>query len=241
MKLQGEQRSTKARNSVMGLTYAIGDIHGRHDLLISLLETIKRQADQQPYRLVFLGDYIDRGPDSAKVVASVRELQGASPNDVICLKGNHEDMLLQAIGRPLGTYSWIENGGVDIPLDVLAWMEGLPTLWEDDKRYFVHAGLYPGLDISRRTDRYKLWIRNKFLDSDFDFGKHVVHGHTPDRGGPQLFGNRTNLDTGAIFGGPLTAGVFNNEQGGPIVIIQARADGTVVRPLGSGPKEQPNR
>jgi serine/threonine protein phosphatase 1 len=237
----------------MGLTYAIGDIHGRHDLLISLLETIKRQADQQPYRLVFLGDYIDRGPDSAKVVASVRELQGASPNDVICLKGNHEDMLLQSIGRPLGTYSWIENGGdaamaswgveepFDIPLDVLAWMEGLPTLWEDDKRYFVHAGLYPGLDISRQTDQYKLWIRDKFLDSDFDFGKHVVHGHTPDRGGPQLFGNRTNLDTGAVFGGPLTAGVFNNEQGGPIAIIQARADAAVIKPLGSEPKQQPNR
>jgi len=221
--------------------------------MTSLLEAIERHADKQPYRLVFLGDYVDRGPNSAKVVAWVRELQATSPADVICLKGNHEDMLLQAIGRPLGTFCWIENGGdaamaswgvqdpIDIPLDVLAWMEALPTLWEDDKRYFVHAGLYPGLDIPRQTDQYKLWIRDKFLDSDFDFGKHVVHGHTPDIKGLQLFANSTNLDTGAVFGGPLTAGVFTNEQGSPIAFIQARTDGTDVTRLGTRPAQPPHR
>ena len=125
--------------------------------------------------------------------------------------------------------SWGVRQPRDIPADVLAWMDGLPTHFEDGQRIFVHAGLYPGLALAEHTDEIKLWIRGEFLQSGFDFGKHVVHGHTPNRSGPELMTNRTNLDTGAVFGGPLTAGVFDDSRGAPIAIIQANLDGTITK------------
>src|SRR5690349_17279714 len=95
----------------VSLTYAIGDIHGCHDLLIALLDGVRRHAGGRPYRLVFLGDYIDRGRDSAAVVDTVRELQAQSPDTVTCLMGNHEMMLLSAERDPSLTEWWLGNGG----------------------------------------------------------------------------------------------------------------------------------
>jgi serine/threonine protein phosphatase 1 len=147
-------------------------------------------------------------------------------------------MLLEVISQPSKTYWWLRNGGdaamaswgvmqpSDIPTDILAWMDALPTLHEDERRYFVHAGLYPGLEPAEQTDQIKLWIRDEFLSLDYDFGKHVVHGHTPNRRGPELRPYRTNLDTGAVFGGPLTAAAFTNNQGPPVAILQVHSDGT---------------
>ncbi|MFC4172052.1 metallophosphoesterase family protein [Microvirga sp. GCM10011540] len=216
------------------LTYAIGDIHGRHDLLQRLLGKIREHAEGRPHRLVFLGDYIDRGPDSAAVIATVRALQGGSPDRVICLMGNHEDMLLKAIGDPTGTFWWVRNGGdaalasfgvrspAAIPGDLLEWIGSLPTSFEDEKHYYVHAGLRPGRPFERQSDEDRLWIREPFLEVNYDFGKHVVHGHTPlvtDR--PDIRRYRTNLDTGAVFRGVLTAGVFTAEQGPPIGHLSA--------------------
>jgi serine/threonine protein phosphatase 1 len=109
-----------------------------------------------------------------------------------------------------------------IPKDVLGWLAGLPTLWEDERRYYVHAGLVPGRAVAMQTDHDKLWIREPFLSTDYDFGKHVVHGHTPvmfDR--PDVRSHRTNLDTGAVFGGPLTAGIFTAGQDKAVGFIQA--------------------
>jgi serine/threonine protein phosphatase 1 len=218
----------------MSLTYAIGDIHGRHDLLQDLLGQIEEHAGGQPHKLVFLGDYIDRGPDSAAVVEAVRSLQDRSGSEVVCLLGNHEAMLLAVLDRPDLAYWWIGNGGDatlqsygapsprEIPADVAAWLSGLPILHEDEQRYFVHAGLRPGRPIQDQTDEDRIWIREPFLDTDWDFGKHVVHGHTPVRfPRPDVRAFRTNLDTGAVFGGALTAGIFTSDQGPAIGFLQA--------------------
>jgi serine/threonine protein phosphatase 1 len=111
-----------------------------------------------------------------------------------------------------------------IPQQVLDWMAGLPTLWEDESRYFVHAGLVPGFPISQQTDHHKLWIREPFLSVDYDFGKHVVHGHTPMSSGlPELRPYRTNLDTAAVFGRALTAGIFDDQEAAPVGFLQAKS------------------
>ncbi|QFU17007.1 metallophosphoesterase family protein [Microvirga thermotolerans] len=215
------------------LTYAIGDIHGRHDLLERLLEKIRDHAGGRPHRLVLLGDYIDRGPDSAGVVETVRALQAGAPDRVVPLMGNHEAMLLTALRHPAALEGWLLNGGIAtlasyrvtdphrIPAGVRAWLGTLPTSYEDEWRVFVHAGLMPGRPLSDQTEMDKIWIREPFLAADYDFGKHVVHGHTPLRStDPEILRHRTNLDTAAVFGGALTAGVFEDGRGAPCAVLQ---------------------
>lgn len=216
------------------LTYAIGDIHGRHDLLRDLLGSIRDHAAGRLYKLIFLGDYIDRGPASAAVVETVRAAQAEDPERVIALMGNHEAMLLAAVKHPSTLPNWLINGGLetlssygvadprDLPADTLAWLSTLPTSYEDEWRCFVHAGLMPGRARSDQTDLDRIWIREPFLDTDYDFGKHVVHGHTPLRSTtPETLPHRTNLDTAAVFGGALTAGIFEDGCGSPTGFLQA--------------------
>jgi serine/threonine protein phosphatase 1 len=218
------------------LTYVIGDIHGCADLLDALLERIADHAADRGRRLVFLGDYIDRGPDSAAVLRTVSRLNWAEPEHVICLMGNHERMLLDALQTPQAAEHWLYNGGEatlasfgareagDLPRDTLDWLEGLPTLHGDDARWYVHAGFRPGAAIPDPDDHNRLWIREPFLEGDHDFGRHVVHGHTPQRnGGPEIRRFRTNLDTAAVYGGALTAGVFSAAQGPALHFLQVRA------------------
>jgi serine/threonine protein phosphatase 1 len=216
------------------LTYAIGDIHGRQDLLLLLLDRIRDHAGDRLHKLVFLGDYIDRGPDSAAVIETVLTLQDARPETVMCLMGNHESMLLSTVSDPTVTYWWLRNGGdatlasfgvrepANLPTPVLEWLRSLPVSFEDETHYYVHAGLRPGRRLQEQSDEDKLWIREPFLDVDWDFGKHVVHGHTPVlTGGPETRPFRTNLDTGAVFRGILTAGIFDERQGPPMDFISA--------------------
>ena len=231
----------------MTLTYAIGDVHGCASLLDRLLEAIAEHRGRREARLVFLGDYVDRGPDSAGVVARLRALQDADPGRVVCLMGNHEDMLVRARSDRESFWHWIENGGratlasfgvdhVDaLPDADVAWMAGLPTLHRDEQRYFVHAGLRPGRPVETEDRRTHLWIREPFLAGEHDFGRHVVHGHTPRRCGiPEALTYRTNLDTGAVFGGALTAGIFSDDQRLPIGYIQVGADGRARELAGLG-------
>jgi serine/threonine protein phosphatase 1 len=225
------------------LIYAVGDIHGRLDLLQQLLQLIRLDAAGKPYKLVFLGDYVDRGPDSKGVI---NELMGL--DNTICLMGNHEKMMLDADG-PFYVetmWHWCTNGGHDTlesygapkydtayppstrdlmdaynkyvdPVH-LAWMDELPLFYETDTHFFVHAGVWPGDPLDRQKEQNMLWIRNAFLYQEHDYGKHIVHGHTPRRIA-DLHSWRTGLDTGAYYYGVLTAGRFD-QPGGPSAIIQ---------------------
>lgn len=216
------------------LTYAVGDVHGRLDLLKSVLARIEADAGGERHRLVFVGDYIDRGADSAGVIRTLQALQAERPGDVVCLKGNHEDLFLKSFGRPDVLRTWIYNGGdtmlasfgasgpESVPEDVVAWAAACPVSFEDERRYFVHAGLRPGRDLAAQTEQDRLWIRDEFLVGDHDFGKFVVHGHTPRPTGlPDLRRFRVNIDTAAVYGGRLTAARFTDAQAGPDGFIQA--------------------
>ena len=121
-----------------------------------------------------------------------------------------------------GGYETMASFGPDVPAEVLRWAEGLPTVHEDAHRFYVHAGFRPGRPGPDPSEHVRLWIREPFLSRDYDFGKHVVHGHTPLRTAqPDQRPFRTNLDTGAVFGGALTAGVFTDEQTHAVEFLQA--------------------
>jgi len=219
------------------LTYAIGDIHGCADELDWLIGKIEEHRAGRPRKLVFLGDYIDRGPDSAKVVATLRQLQIAEPDRVTCLRGNHEQMMIDAVrtGNDHLCQHWLMNGGEatldsfegamldEMDRETLAWISRLPLTAEDAQRYFVHAGFDSTRPAPQDDPKTCLWIREPFLDADHDFGKHVVHGHTPLMSGePDVRRFRTNLDTGCVFGGWLTAGVFTDDQARAVEFLQVQ-------------------
>jgi serine/threonine protein phosphatase 1 len=213
------------------LTYAIGDIHGSDTKLANLLAHCMKYAGQNSFRIVFLGDYVDRGPSSRDVVEFLIKTQAAAPEEVVCLKGNHEEMLMTA-AQGGDDLPWLRNGGdttlvsygveraTDIPAEHLAWFASLPLAIADEKRFFVHAGVRPGVPLQEQVKDDLLWIREPFLSDPRDHGLYVVHGHTPIRSGvPELRRNRLNLDTGAYFGGPLTAAAFDESSIGPVAFI----------------------
>jgi serine/threonine protein phosphatase 1 len=216
-------------------TFAIGDVHGQLALLVDLLARIDAAGAGEPSRIVCIGDYVDRGPDSAGVVNLLRTRQEAVGRDrFICLKGNHEDMLLRARESAMAELLWLENGGVDclasfgvrsvdeLPPDIVAWIEACPTYFEDDLRCYVHAGLDPARGRLDQVDGDRLWIREAFLAADHDFGRYVVHGHTPRRDGrPDVTRHRVNLDTAAAYGGPLTVAMFVDDRETPAEFMQA--------------------
>jgi serine/threonine protein phosphatase 1 len=221
-----------------GLTYAVGDIHGSFDKLANLLDHCMCHAGQKPFRFVFVGDYVDRGGNSRDVVQLLMEAQATVPERIVCLRGNHEDMLVKASRRRDPTL-WLANGGAttlrsygvteaaDIPRQHLEWLASLPLSTSDDKRFFVHAGVMPGVPLRDQSKETMLWIREPFLSDPRHHGLFVVHGHTPlETGRPELRPNRLNLDTAACFGGPLTAAVFDDSRIGPLAFLTD--DGQVV-------------
>lgn len=211
--------------------YAIGDIHGYFEHFAVL---IRRLADDgmDPARdtVVFLGDYIDRGPESRDVVELVRAWTDRYPH-WMALRGNHEQLMIDALKRGPDDWStwvqwWYQGGrqtvasfaGVrvsdvqpkdarSIPPDVVTWMKkGLKQSWiHDPSGYaFVHAGFRPIDDWMTKTSREdRIWIRDEFLESDFNFGHIIVHGHTPVEE-PVVRPNRIGIDT-MLRGGYLTA------------------------------------
>jgi serine/threonine protein phosphatase 1 len=218
----------------MSLTYAFGDIHGSLDKLKSLIEACRRHADGRTMTLVFLGDYVDRGPDSAGVVRVMMSLQSESAQRVIALKGNHEAWVLSLLDGTTSMSGWLRNGGdatlssygvkdvCDLPRAHLDWMGSLRLTYDDGRRFFVHAGVNPEKPLDAQDEQDLLWIRLPFLTDDRDYGRLIVHGHTPlATNVPELRSNRLNLDTAAVFGGPLTAAVFDDEQTEPLTFLQA--------------------
>ncbi|MDR2198674.1 MAG: serine/threonine protein phosphatase [Deltaproteobacteria bacterium] len=191
--------------------FAVGDIHGCSSKLESLLEKIDWRPEDQE-ELIFLGDYIDRGPDSFGVVERVISVKNAHPDLVTTLKGNHEQMFINFITgvEPLSLRdngvshtmrSYDRNG--PFPPEHFKFLLDLELYHETEDFIFVHAGLRPGVSLARQSEADCLWIRTDFLNSPYDFGKTVVFGHTPFRE-PFLAPGRAGLDTGAVFGGALT-------------------------------------
>jgi len=217
-----------------GLRVAIiGDIHGRADLLTELhqrLDAEARGSARAPIE-VYLGDYVDRGPYSGQVVEAL--IARRRQRHVVCLMGNHERMLLNALEDPAAVKEWLRFGGEDtlrsyglgtgdlktaaerdpslvsrvmrelIPRDHVAFYANLALRFSAGGFAFVHAGIRPGIALRDQREQDLLWIRDGFLDSKADHGVVVVHGHTPVRA-PEFLKNRINLDTGAVYTGMLT-------------------------------------
>lgn len=217
--------------------YAIGDVHGEAARLRQL-HTIIRNQHQLKYpnksmKLIHLGDYVDRGPDSAGVIDLLIELSEDASLSLMALAGNHEEMMLNALSddTPDSYDFWVKNGGKetlesyarrgngDVPDAHLDWIRTLPTTHVDDvqKLIFVHAGVRPNQFPDDRRDIH-LWTRARdFFDVERWRGTAlqgwtVIHGHTPtDDNWPDQVGDdsrRINIDTGAVFGGRLTCAVL---------------------------------
>jgi calcineurin-like phosphoesterase family protein len=213
------------------LTYAIGDIHGCVDKLKRLLERCSRYGGDRPARYVFLGDYVDRGPDSRAVVQLLRAEERNKPDQMICLRGNHDAMMVDAVTSD--DYAvWLLNGAVatltsygvnhpaNLPRHHVDWLASRPLSFDDGQRFFVHAGINPDVPLDQQLEQDQLWIREPFLSNPRNYGRLIVHGHTPlETGLPDLRRNRLNLDTAAVFGGPLTAAVFNDEKTWPVAFL----------------------
>jgi serine/threonine protein phosphatase 1 len=216
--------------------YVIGDIHGRLDLLDRLIDAIKRDVDAygDDCLTVTLGDYIDRGPNSRGVIE--RLLANPFPAPYIALKGNHEMLLQSFLADPAVGEHWRRLGGLEtlhsygvpvsgpmvgkayeaaadrlrdaMPAEHRSFLRSLKTSYSNDKYFLCHAGVRPGVPLEQQSEEDLLWIRGEFLNTTVDFGKIVVHGHTPVEE-PEVLPNRINIDTGAFATGHLTCVVLD--------------------------------
>jgi serine/threonine protein phosphatase 1 len=215
-----------------GRLYVIGDIHGRSDLLDRMVVAISGDLEGNPVEqrlTVTLGDYIDRGPDSRGVIE--RLAQNPFPTDLVALKGNHEALLETFLRDPSVGHHWRRLGGLEtlasygvpvgslmlgknyaeaaealhraVPQTHLAFIGSLRTSLSVGRYFLCHAGVRPGIPLERQSADDLLWIREPFLGSRADFGKIVVHGHTPAEK-PEVLANRINVDTGAYMTNRLT-------------------------------------
>lgn len=211
--------------------YAIGDIHGRSDLLAEITDRIDNDIRRRPVERaieVYLGDYIDRGPDSKGVIdqLAVRMIRRGA----VCLRGNHESLLEEFLIDPAILPHWLQLGGPQtlasygipsgscdpaapritqqllqtaLPRTHQLFLQCLQNSFCCGDYLFVHAGIRPGIPLNQQYPRDLIWIRDDFLTSDQRHGKIVVHGHTPVAH-PDIRHNRINIDTGAWRSGVLT-------------------------------------
>jgi serine/threonine protein phosphatase 1 len=218
--------------------YAIGDIHGRVDLLDELLRQIRADIQLRPIARplhIFLGDYIDRGPSSRETID--RLIAHGQPSESVFLKGNHEQVATRCLIDPNLFEQWMRLGGLETLVSYgvdphlhrpraiaelqtafhaalspshLRFFRELQPCFECGDFFFAHAGVRPGIELSRQKESDLLWIREEFLASAQDFGKIVVHGHTPGQA-VQTESNRINIDTGAFATGCLTCLVIEGQ------------------------------
>ena len=220
--------------------YAVGDLHGRVDLLDRLFAYIDDDLTTFPAERaihVFLGDYVDRGPDSRFVLD--RLIERGQTHEVVCLKGNHELFLLDFFRSPEILRHWRQYGGLDtlmsynvvpsfnptteqlaavaaalyeaMPEEHLEFLNRLETSFTCGDYFFVHAGVRPGVALSEQQEKDLLWIRDEFLQYEHDFGKIIVHGHTPVNQA-DVRSNRINIDTGAYATGLLTCLILEGDK-----------------------------
>jgi serine/threonine protein phosphatase 1 len=228
--------------------YAIGDIHGRADLLKALLQQIDADCLLYPSIrpiVVFLGDYIDRGPASKEVLDLL--LGCERTKETIFLKGNHETFVHRFLSEPAILDEWRLCGGLEtlvsyglkpsinpgareqtqlaeelaraIPKRHLEFLESLDLSFSCGDFLFVHAGIRPGVPIRKQSEEDLLWIREEFLSCEERFEKFVVHGHTPVPA-VDIRTNRINIDTGAFATGRLTCIVIEGDSIVPLVDVR---------------------
>jgi serine/threonine protein phosphatase 1 len=219
--------------------YVIGDIHGRLDLLEQMIGEIRRDNDEHQGEglTVTLGDYVDRGPDSCGVLDCLARNPFATP--YVALKGNHEELFENFLRNATFGSDWRRLGGLEtlnsygvsvarlmvgksyeeaaeqlkavMPSEHINFLASLRTSLDVGNYFCCHAGIRPGIPFERQSEHDLLWIREEFLNSQIDFGKIVVHGHTPVEQ-PEVLPNRINVDTGAFATGRLTCVVLEGDR-----------------------------
>jgi len=236
----------------MTLTYAIGDVHGRRDLLAALLCAIEADIGNRNAHIVFLGDIIDRGPESRQCLELVIKTLQDHPGSRLIL-GNHEEFLLAFLDagedREAAAQRWLPNGGTEtlhsygfadtgdidsiarqlasnFPHHIAA-LRNANWMVETDAHFFVHGGIDPHLSLSDQDPGTTRWIRDKFLKFPGALPKTIVHGHTmTDASLPELHGNRIAMDTGAVYSGHLTCCVFDG--GAPLRFLATDDHGATI-------------
>lgn len=223
----GTLRTIQLRNGMVEMrTIVIGDVHGCYDELKELILTLETEGvyNKNTDKLIFLGDYIDRGKNSRLVIKLIRELQENNSN-VIALMGNHEDMLLDHLDNKSNTWLW--NGykrtiesyeGFDEQFkNDVEWIRNLPLYHEDEHFIYVHAGIDVYKPMEEQKKNTLLWIREPFIYGMKEYHKKVIFGHTPtiniseEYKPVRTFTNNIDIDTGCVFGGALTALIIDDD------------------------------
>lgn len=248
-RLTGAQQELPPRPQAGTAIYAIGDIHGcaaELDRLHALIaEDAARLADGLKAVRVYLGDYVDRGPDSKGVID--RLIEARETGDAVFLIGNHDAELMAYLGDPATLARWRAIGATEtlasygmppppvnpspaalaayaaqfrmqVPEAHMAFLQALRPCWRSGDLFFAHAGVRPGLKLDEQSVQDLMWIREPFLSSGRNFGAFVVHGHSSGYR-IDMRANRLCIDTGAYATGALSAAVFD---GGPVRVLSTR-------------------
>ena len=232
--------STLTSTPMQTVTYAIGDVHGRIDLLDELLEQIEADALGRGARakIVFTGDYVDRGPDSFAVVERLISGPRRGEDEFVCLRGNHDELFILAATGLAELPAWAQrlhehalaSYGLapDSPSDQrsefhrhVSFLAALPLTHDDGTHLFVHAGIRPNVPLDQQAERDLMWIRQEFMDYRGALPRRVVHGHTIVGDDAVVTPNRISIDTGAYRSGILTAAVLDG--GAPRFLVTSGA------------------
>ena len=227
---------------MMTMTAAVGDIHGRLDLLLPLLDAIESEAGKNRLKIVFLGDYVDRGPDSRGVVRTLMAGSRREGDTWVCLRGNHDEEMAGAVlDRSPDSMRFFDHFGAgtmdsyDTDIDALLdrkhpaelteharWMRALAFYHDDGERLFVHAGVRPGVLLAAQSTYDMMWIREEFLGIAHGLGRVVVHGHSIVGVIPYRNEHAIGIDTGSFYHGALTAVLFGKD--GEPRFLRAKGD-----------------
>ena len=221
----------------MSRTYAVPDLHGRYDLLRSAIDRIVAHSQGHLAKIVTLGDYVDRGPNSCQIIEFL--INWPLPElPLVALKGNHEAMMWECCLKFSEMSWWLGNGGDQtiasyghsgaddasvIPADHLHWIETLPLMYVDRHRLYVHAGVDPDIPLHQQSEQTLLWKRYPKGYAKGCGTRHVVHSHHAQSDGPVVTKGKTNLDTFAWKTGRLVVGVFeDNISGGAVEFLEIK-------------------